>query len=582
MSMEMPEMAIPIPDTPKDCTRSERVVYQRLADELDKDWVILHSLGLVDHDRKRRGEADIVVLSTRGIFVLEVKGGHVSCRDGKWYFGTPGEKETERKEDPWSQASGAMFAVIKRIKAAAPDLEDLLFGFGVVMPMERFTARGEEIDHRVLLDKRDFGKNLSYYIGDLERRWKHIHSERGLREPRRPTVKDIKRIRQILRPDIESAFSLGSWLSGLEQEMLQLTNEQIRISRRLVANPRMIVKGKAGTGKTVLAVHRSLGLAEQGLSVLYLCFNQLLARHVSESLRGKPLADRVTVRHLHAHYRDAIAAAGFQERLSDAGDDETHFFGVVFPQLYIEALMEVEPKLFDAVIVDEAQDILTVDHLEALDLTIAGGLEAGRWHLFLDPQQNIFGKLSEAAERRLDRISFAREELVDNCRNTRQVAYQTSILSTLDVAVEGAPSGPSCDCIFYKTPSDGVARLEAEVKRLIGADVPPQDIVVLSTRRRENSLIAGVTSLAGLTVRDVADSPTAKSVGFCTMHAFKGLERAVVIAIDLGDIGDEKWAMLHYAGLSRARTLLLPLLPQGCERRYKELVAAFGRRIGQG
>ena len=124
-------MAVLIPDTPKDCTRSERVVYQRLGAELDKDWVILHSLGLTDHATKRRGEADIVILSTQGIFVLEVKGGHVSCKDGKWYFGTPGENVVEKKEDPWTQASGGMFALIKRINKEAPDLESLIFGFGI-------------------------------------------------------------------------------------------------------------------------------------------------------------------------------------------------------------------------------------------------------------------------------------------------------------------------------------------------------------------------------------------------------------------------------------------------------------------
>jgi hypothetical protein len=575
-------MAVLIPDTPKDSTRSERVVYQRLGEELDKDWVILHSLGLVDHGTKRRGEADIVILSTRGIFILEVKGGHVSCRDGKWYFGTPGEKEVERKEDPWSQASGAMFAVIKRIKADAPDLEGLLFGFGVVMPMERFTTKGMEIDLEVLLDKRDFGRNLSFFISDLERRWRRIHAERGLREPRRPSLEDIKRIRKVLRPDVESAFSLGSWLNGLEQELLQLTNEQIRISRRLAANPRMIVTGKAGTGKTVLAVQRALALGERGLSVLFLCFNQLLARHLAESIKGRAGADRVTVRHLHGHYRDAISAAGLQDRLPPATADQAHAFGVVFPQLYAEALMETEPTPFDAVVVDEAQDILTVEHLDALDLTVDGGLESGRWHLFLDPQQNIYGSHSEQVEKLLERISIARDELLDNCRNTREVAYQTSILSSLEVAVEGAPSGPSCECLFYATPATGVARLERELRRLLESDVKPSDVIILSTRRRENSMIAGTEEIAGLKIRDVADGPAANSIAFCTMHAFKGLERSVVMAIDLAEIGQDEWAMLHYAGLSRARTLLLPLVPQSSERRYRELVAAFGRRISRG
>ena len=37
-------------------------------------------------------------------------------------------------------------------------------------------------------------------------------------------------------------------------------------------------------------------------------------------------------------------------------------------------------------------------------------------------------------------------------------------------------------------------------------------------------MIAGRAALAGLPVRDVADGPAAKSIAFCTMHAFKGLD----------------------------------------------------------
>jgi len=575
-------MAILIPDTPKDCTRSERVVYQRLGAELDNNWVVLHSLGLVDHDTKRRGEADIVIVSGRGIFVLEVKGGRVSCRDGRWYFGAPGGQEVERREDPWTQASGAMFAIIKRIRDDAPDLQGLLYGFGVIMPMERFNARSSEIDLQVLLDRREFARSLALYIGRLERRWRQIYAERGLPEPRRPTNEDIRRIRKILRPDVESAFSLGSWLTGLEEQLLELTNEQIRVSRRLAANSRMIVTGKAGTGKTVLAVHRALQLGEQGRRVLFLCFNQLLARHVSESIVDKPGADRITVRHLHGHYRDVIATAGLAERLKQDKLDDATFFGQEFPELYCEALMELDSSPFDAVVVDEAQDILTPQHLDALDLTVEGGLENGRWHLFLDPQQNIYGQLSELAEKRLEHISIARDDLLDNCRNTREVAYQTSILSTLDVAVEGAPAGPACECIFYETPGQGIAKLEAELERLLASDVDPSNIVILSTRKRENSMIADRALLAKLAVRDVADGPALGSIAFSTMHAFKGLERSVVIAIDMAEIGDSMRAMIHYAGLSRARTLLIPFVPRACKKRYSELATAFGQRISRG
>jgi len=568
-----------IPDVPKDCVRSERMVFERLGRELDASWIILHSLGLTGHEIKIRGEADIVVLSTRGIFVIEVKGGHVSCRDGRWYFGTPGTKEYSRSEDPWSQASGGMFAVRNRITKEAPELGDLLFGFGVIMPMERFTAVGEEIDPHVLLDRRDFGRNLGFYIGNLERHWRTMYLERHGREPARPTVQEIRRIRQILRPDIESSFSLGSWLNGLERDLIQLTNEQIRISRRLASNARMIVTGRAGTGKTVLAVERALSLAENGRSVLFLCFNQLLAKHVAENIRARAPNATITVRHLHGFYRDAITAANLSDRLLEQSTEDEVFYSSTFPQVYCEAVMETEPASYDAVVVDEAQDILTPEHLDAIDLTIDGGLERGTWHFFMDPLQNVYGALRAATEARLQKLSFTRDELTDNCRNTVNVAVQTSIISMMDVPTSTAPKGASCDPVFYENDSAVMRYVSDTIGRLVSQQVAPEDVIILSTRRLENSAVAGVLDINGLAIRDIICAPRPGTIAFSTMHAFKGLERTVVLAVDLAEMGQDEWSMLHYTGLSRARVLLIPFLPRTLEGRYSELARAYGSRL---
>ena len=86
---------------------------------------------------------------------------------------------------------------------------------------------------------------------------------------------------------------------------------------------------------------------------------------------------------------------------------------------------------------------------------------------------------------------------------------------------------------------------------------------------------------SGLHIRDASEKPIDKSISFCTMHSFKGLERSVVIAIDLSELGQEEWAKLHYAGLSRARSLLIPMVPKSSEKKYKELVMAFGRRLSK-
>src|SRR5690242_17869475 len=117
-------MATLIPEQPKDCTLGERIAYEKLGRDLDKDWIVLHSLGLHGHETKIWGEADIVVLSAKGVFALEVKGSKVSCDKGVWTFGEPGGRSYTKKEDPWTQAKNTMFAVRNILQEADPVFRD--------------------------------------------------------------------------------------------------------------------------------------------------------------------------------------------------------------------------------------------------------------------------------------------------------------------------------------------------------------------------------------------------------------------------------------------------------------------------
>ncbi len=77
-------MAKLVPEVPRKCPASERLIFERLGRELPEDWIVLHSLELTSHPHKMWGETDIVAISTKGVFVIEVKGGRVSCEDGEW------------------------------------------------------------------------------------------------------------------------------------------------------------------------------------------------------------------------------------------------------------------------------------------------------------------------------------------------------------------------------------------------------------------------------------------------------------------------------------------------------------------
>jgi hypothetical protein len=106
----------------------------------------------------------------------------------------------------------------------------------------------------------------------------------------------------------------------------------------------------------------------------------------------------------------------------------------------------------------------------------------------------------------------------------------------------------------------------------------PREIAVLSSRKRANSTVANKRELGGVALVDAHEAKENDMI-FSTMHAFKGLERLVVLAIDMEGLGEENWSMLHYAGLSRARGLLHTFLQESKRPIYAAQATGFGDRI---
>ena len=81
-------MAKLIPNVLKDSVQSRGEVkifnYFKNENELTKDWIILHSLDIAQHRKKKRGEADFIVLiPNKGIICAEVKAhSHISRING--------------------------------------------------------------------------------------------------------------------------------------------------------------------------------------------------------------------------------------------------------------------------------------------------------------------------------------------------------------------------------------------------------------------------------------------------------------------------------------------------------------------
>ncbi|MGI8908112.1 MAG: NERD domain-containing protein [Candidatus Sumerlaeaceae bacterium] len=576
-------MAVMIPDAlPIKTNAAETDLFNRFRAELpDEDYIVLHSLGLARHERKRWGESDFVVIGPEGIFVLEIKGGSVSCYNGNWTYEDlwNGKRRTSR-EGPFEQAKSGLFAIEKDLNRFFPELRNYIIGYGVMMKDEEFSATGCELTTEVLWDTREWRRPLPLYVEQLADFWQKKYG----RKPRldAPTR---ERIRQALRPDIRSAVTFGSRLNGLETRMVELKDQQARIVGGVHRNRRTIVEGPAGTGKTLIATDRALAFAHEGREILFLCFNTLLAEHLKCGFEAADLGGgSIDVAHMHELLGKLIAKSegSTHQEMHNLDDD---FYRHVLPTKAMESLDVLKKsgqsiKQYDVVIVDEAQDLLSWSYVEVLDALLKDGFNAGRCHLFMDPNQNIFEGTENDVMSRLEESGFSIYPLDVNCRNTREVAEAATMLSSVRLATNEAIRGGRHHRLMYGSIEELLAMIEDEIKGLLNDGIGLEQIIFLSPRVLKHSVLANVSNFAGVPLGDVrtANSHGLKRLEFCTMQAFKGLERRIVFATDL-DLEDPSCNMLYYCGLSRAVGVLYAAIPKAQETALQARATAYGELL---
>jgi hypothetical protein len=73
----------------------------------------LSALNLAEHDYKRWGEIDFLIVMEDALIALEVKGGAVSCSNGTWRFEDRIGRRIEKRESPLAQAQSAYSSLDK-------------------------------------------------------------------------------------------------------------------------------------------------------------------------------------------------------------------------------------------------------------------------------------------------------------------------------------------------------------------------------------------------------------------------------------------------------------------------------------
>ncbi|MCC6178015.1 MAG: NERD domain-containing protein [Chloroflexi bacterium] len=561
-----------IPPYVAERTRSaaERKFFVRLRDELSDDWTVLHSLGVAEHARKPWAEVDFVLVGPLGVFCLEVKGGRVSRASGIWEFTDRDGRVSKSSEGPFEQVGSVTPQLHHHLRAFDESLAAVLVGFGIVTPDIEFNAIGPDVDLRVVCDLRDAGKPVASYVKRLGEHWQQRFPTKGAVPP---AVR--ARIVQLLRPDFDLRPSLRSRVSDVNGELLSLTLEQYRVLDGLDEAPRVLVRGGAGTGKTLLAREEAVRQAAAGKKVLLCCFNRALAEYLRGGLED---VDGIEVAHLHGLMATLIREAGMQDRLQDI--DGPRLFSVFYPNVALDALVELDRlESYDVLIVDEAQDLLLDEYVDVMDALLKGGFARGVWRVFYDPRQNIYQSQNPRAWQALE--GGFRFRLSVNCRNTQAIAVTAGLLAGAAPDEVLRAEGPEVELIWYRD-ADHVRR---EVGRLLGrllgaGELQPEQVVVLTRQTLGNCSLRGALPGCAIPV-GAPNTPGGRFIPHSTISGFKGLEADAIVLAELDDLTSDESALLNYVGASRARAYLALVISESARETFKKLGSRLGEALAR-
>jgi DNA polymerase III delta prime subunit len=546
------------PVIPASCpSAGEREIFTRLRDEPgSKEWIVLHSLDIAHHVRQIAGEADFVVIAPAlGVLCLEVKACHsLQRRDGLWYYGHDPHGDPR---GPFKQSAQAMHSLRQQVVQAEPALSRVPFWSAVAFPFIEFKAASDEWHPWQVIDAPRFRRQpLASLIAGILRSARAFLSAQSAaawfsEADRFPNPQQAAAIARILRPSFEFSEKAPDRRARQQAEILRYTEEQFAALDTMAHNERVLFTGPAGTGKTVLALEEARRAANAGKKVLFVCYNRLLGRWLSQQPAVQ--CSNVWAGTFHQYL---LGLANIAPPTEPVGS----FWNSELPEAAAEKLLSghADASAFDNIIADEVQDLLSEQYLDVIDLVLQGGLAGGQWRMFGDfERQMLYGQDRDQADELLRaRLgSFARGSLRVNCRNTPRVATLSHLLGRLtpnysrilrpDDRIEPLIS-------YYATPSQQRREVARTLERLFRESYSGEDIVVLSPKAGPRCAAAGISEKPWCDQLASFDAASAGQIRYTTIQSFKGLDAPAIVVTDIEHVGGDIFSSLFYVATTRA------------------------------
>ena len=520
-------------------SHAEQAVWEALRRGLPQGWYGWHSLRIRDA-AGLAGEGDFVLAHPdRGFLVLEVKGGRVEQRDGRWF-----QNGEPLKKAPLEQGTGFAARLARRLEehgCRAP-----AFGAGVCFPDGWVDVQPSQDDLSGLV----IGRRELAWIGDALA----AVVERALPAARPSRGAWIDRLHRLWGETWLPSLGLGARAEEAAARRLRLDPAQLDVLEGILENDRVLVQGGAGSGKTLVAAEAARRLAARGQRVLLACFTQPLAQWLAARLQGSGV-EVATVSALAKRVVDAAGVGPASPVLEGAGP-----WGEIFL-----AAADVCERRWDAVIVDEAQDL----QVEAWML-LSCLAEGRRLVAFHDPGQAFW------PERHPPRELFPfTQRLPRQMRNPPGVNALSNRLQGLPFDGE-ALAAALAEGTVGRVPAPSASavpeKVALEVDRLLSGGLAPWQIGVVSLRGQTAGEAIYRLSRIGRHDFVRAGDPAAESgLVADSFLRWKGLERPAIVVADLPEQPLGRLEVRLNVAVTRAELLVrlvgthaaLALLPLG-------------------